>query len=276
MREADRGKLAAKLARLKAERPVAEQKSVAAPEEPAVEWALGDTLDELDEIDEGEIDSADADRYMDFLCGQLDILEIYDRYSGKRRRSRQHEANEIQVSCPIPGHVDKNPSASINLAKQAWVCYSCEEGGDALTIAGLNLSLDTRVPTEFMELRKRVLEDLGHDFITNARGFKEIVVPQWFSQRHERTKKPEIVADHTPQQEFFDLEEAVTEGELAREDPTLPDGLDFMDTMSELDEVSGRKETTSKALGALSEQVEKGLKKHPEAKKTPEKVEKTG
>ena len=44
--------------------------------------------------------------------------------------------DEALVPCPHPDHDDQNPSASINVAKRVWVCYSCGQGGSLERLLG--------------------------------------------------------------------------------------------------------------------------------------------
>lgn len=37
--------------------------------------------------------------------------------------------NELTMSCPFPGHIDNDPSFSINIHTQAWYCHGCHVGG---------------------------------------------------------------------------------------------------------------------------------------------------
>ena len=39
-----------------------------------------------------------------------------------------------EVSCHCPFHEDMSPSLSLNVAKNAWICFSCDRRGDALTM----------------------------------------------------------------------------------------------------------------------------------------------
>lgn len=39
-----------------------------------------------------------------------------------------------RVRCPLDLHPDKHPSAGVNLDKGVWKCFTCDRGGDALTI----------------------------------------------------------------------------------------------------------------------------------------------
>lgn len=48
--------------------------------------------------------------------------------------------NEALVSCPHPDHEDRNPSASINVSKRLWTCYSCGAGGTLEALLGGRIS----------------------------------------------------------------------------------------------------------------------------------------
>lgn len=46
---------------------------------------------------------------------------------------------EIQITCPLPDHPDRTPSASYNPTSQLWRCHACDLGGDARDIAAIGL-----------------------------------------------------------------------------------------------------------------------------------------
>jgi len=48
--------------------------------------------------------------------------------------------DEALVSCPHPDHDDHNPSASINVSKGVWVCYSCGRSGTIEKLLGERVS----------------------------------------------------------------------------------------------------------------------------------------
>ena len=48
--------------------------------------------------------------------------------------------DEALVSCPHPEHDDENPSASINIRKRLWVCYSCGKGGSLQSLFGQRIA----------------------------------------------------------------------------------------------------------------------------------------
>lgn len=44
--------------------------------------------------------------------------------------------DEALISCPHPDHDDRHPSASINIRKRLWTCYSCGAGGSLERLLG--------------------------------------------------------------------------------------------------------------------------------------------
>jgi hypothetical protein len=108
-------------------------------------------------------DRSDADREIDQLVNRVDIIEAYTRWCGKMRpviRGDQREG--IMVSCPVPGHADKNPSAWINLDKGTWFCGACDRGGDKMDIAAMHFGIDDYTGSNFHRLRELIALDLGY------------------------------------------------------------------------------------------------------------------
>lgn len=64
---------------------------------------------------------------------------------------------EWLVHCPHPDHDDRTPSASINVDKKVWYCYSCGEGGHLSGILSGRLA-DERVENLLEDLEKKLAE----------------------------------------------------------------------------------------------------------------------
>lgn len=107
---------------------------------------------------------SDADKEIDYLLQGLSIVDAYNKWCGKSRPNDKGKTEGIKVSCPIPVHPDKTPSAWLNTKKGTWYCASCQEGGDQYDIAAYRLGFP--VPgyktTNFRELRLKMAESLGY------------------------------------------------------------------------------------------------------------------
>lgn len=69
--------------------------------------------------------------------------------------------DEALVACPHPDHDDRNPSASVNVVKKVWVCYSCGRGGSLEDLLGTRVA-DPEV------------EDLLTELSTTLAGFDSV------------------------------------------------------------------------------------------------------
>lgn len=49
---------------------------------------------------------------------------------------------EQSIRCPLGTHEDRHPSASANLGRGVWMCYTCGIGGDAVTIVELRENVE--------------------------------------------------------------------------------------------------------------------------------------
>lgn len=65
--------------------------------------------------------------------------------------------DEMLVPCPHPDHEDTNPSASINVRKRVWVCYSCGQGGTLETLLGDRIA-DERVEDMLADLSAELVD----------------------------------------------------------------------------------------------------------------------
>lgn len=64
-----------------------------------------------------------TDDALDRLLNDIDVIEAYHKFCGKMRVDKRKRSRDgIKVSCPIPGHIDANPSAWVNTDKNVWYC----------------------------------------------------------------------------------------------------------------------------------------------------------
>ena len=124
---------------------------------PLPEFKSEDIPDVLPERDESEIE-------MDRIVESIDILDAYAKWCGKMTPKVGSKRESIMISCPIPGHADKNPSAWINLDKQTWFCAACDQGGDAHDIAAFHFGYPVpgyKEGATFHKLREQMAESFG-------------------------------------------------------------------------------------------------------------------
>ena len=74
------------------------------------------------------------DAEIDAVLGRLTISKAYEIFCGKMVPVIG-SGDEVRISCPIPGHLDAHPSASMNVATGVWYCPVCVEGGDRYDLA---------------------------------------------------------------------------------------------------------------------------------------------
>lgn len=102
----------------------------------------------------------------DLAVENIGILEAYERWCGKMTPERGRKTEGIKLSCPIPGHADKHPSAWANTENDTWYCGACGVGGDQYEIAAYHYGYDVpgfkNDPKEFRALKMQMAEDLGY------------------------------------------------------------------------------------------------------------------
>lgn len=132
-----------------------------------------------DLIPEEDYDQSEADVEMDKVIDSIDIIDAYNRWCGKMRPSVNNKRTEgIKISCPIPGHVDNDPSAWINLDKQVWFCGGCQVGGDKYDIAAYALGVsDYKEGANFHKLREGMAKDFGYTITKSPGGTVTIEAP---------------------------------------------------------------------------------------------------
>src|SRR5581483_3131750 len=86
------------------------------------------------------------------------IVDVYQRYSGKSLPAIRGTRPEVKVSCPLPSHEDRDPSASLNTQEQVWNCFLCG-CGDKYHLAARLYGLDTN--NDFPEVLQRMAVDFA-------------------------------------------------------------------------------------------------------------------
>jgi hypothetical protein len=129
--------------------------------------AVPDSLVDEDLIPDIEpFERSDEDLEIDGVLDRLNILDAYARWCGKMQPKVGSKRESIMVSCPMPGHADKNPSAWLNLDKDTWYCGGCQIGGDKYDIAAIQLGYPFpevyKTDGSFPDLRRDMAEDLGY------------------------------------------------------------------------------------------------------------------
>ena len=118
---------------------------------------------------------------LDDAISSLGIIEGYRKYCGKSEVEANGQTESIMVSCPIPGHADRVPSAWLNTDRDVFFCGGCQEGGDVYDLAAYHHGLTGyRADTSgrlFHELRKAIGTDLGFSFWPSPEGLMVPVPP---------------------------------------------------------------------------------------------------
>lgn len=137
------------------------------------------SIDDL--IPEIPYERSDEDNKLDKVISDISIVDAYQRWCGKSSPLvKPGQTEGIKVSCPIPGHTDKNPSAWLNTEKNTWFCGGCQLGGDAYDIAAYHFGYPVpgyKSGASFHELRRSMAKSYGYTFIKPPGVEHPIAVP---------------------------------------------------------------------------------------------------
>lgn len=161
-------------------------------------WAA-DLIPDIDGIGGDKKRDANDDA-LDRLLNDIDVIEGYHKFCGKMRVDKRRRTTDgIKVSCPIPGHVDANPSAWVNTDKNVWYCGRCSQGGDVYDLAAFHFGMPVPGYKEggsFHELRKKMALSYGYTFQEAPGLDKPLLVPPAQATagvvRHLPEPRPEI------------------------------------------------------------------------------------
>lgn len=136
---------------------------------------------EPDLVPEEVFERSEADQEIDAILEGIDVVDAYKRWCGKMIPVVKNGQREgIKISCPIPGHIDSDPSAWINLDKQTWFCGGCQVGGDKFDIAAYYTGFPVpgyKEGSDFHKLRERMASDFGYHIQTLPGGAVSITPP---------------------------------------------------------------------------------------------------
>jgi hypothetical protein len=134
-----------------------------------------------DLVPDASTERTEEDNQLDEVIKKIEILDAYARWCGKSTpvvASGQREG--IKVSCPIPDHPDRDPSAWLNLDKNTWYCGRCSQGGDVYDIAAYSFGFpvpDYKKGAAFHKLRKQMAESYGYVFVKPPGMTTPVLIP---------------------------------------------------------------------------------------------------
>ena len=116
------------------------------------------------------------DQDLTSAVAQLGIVEAYRRWCGKMEPKIGNRHESIMVSCPIPGHEDRNPSAWLNSDKNLGNCALCG-GFDIWDLLAIHMGMPwpSYKTSNFVEVKERMAQELGLALVTS--GGMEFVRP---------------------------------------------------------------------------------------------------
>ena len=108
---------------------------------------------------------AKTNETIDGLISSLGVVGAYKAFIHKMTPKVGRKSESIMISCPLPWHADKNPSAWMNSDKNTWFCGTCQRGGDVYDLAaiGLGYNLETYKEQSFVDLRKDIARHFGYE-----------------------------------------------------------------------------------------------------------------
>jgi energy-coupling factor transporter ATP-binding protein EcfA2 len=157
------------------------REAVEARRQKQAEEAAKVTQSDADLIPDSGHERTEEDKQLDEVIDKIDIVDAYNRWCGKsipKIATGQREG--IKISCPVPDHPDRDPSAWINLDKNTWYCGRCSVGGDVYDIAAYSFGFpvpDYKKGATFHKLRQQMAESYGYTFIKPPGMTSPVLVP---------------------------------------------------------------------------------------------------
>lgn len=108
---------------------------------------------------------SEDDIELDRIIEDINFPTAYNKWIGKSQAIQTKQDGNM-ISCPMPDHPDKNPSAWFNDAG-LWRCEYCDEGGDKYDLAAIHFGYPRpgyKDGAMFHKLRKDMAESFGWRF----------------------------------------------------------------------------------------------------------------
>lgn len=171
------------------------REAAAAPPVPEKLQAREQDADLIPEEDSG-YERPEEELTIDGIIDRIGVDEAYDRWIGKKRpQQRAGKREGVMISCPMPNHPDRNPSAWMNLDKKTWFCPGCDLGGDVIDLAAIHFGMsDYKSGKNFGEIRKAIAQDYGYTFLPVPGQREPALIPPPLSE--ETSPEPAEGADH--------------------------------------------------------------------------------
>lgn len=130
---------------------------------------------------------------VDAVLGRMDIVEAYNRYCHKMHCDPKGKTQSIMVSCPFPGHEDKDPSAQMTTEKGDGGVGNCplDGGFDKYDLAAWYYGFDVpgyKEGANFPELRRKMAEGMGYTFMVQGKD-------EWLVKSQPETQVPKMVSN---------------------------------------------------------------------------------
>jgi len=111
-----------------------------------------------------------SDKVVEQTLEQVNVVDAYVKFIGKMIPSiAPGQRESIMISCPLPTHADKDPSAWCNLDNNTWFCGGCQVGGDVYGLGAIGLGKTNNPQSDqswkegaaFPQLRREMAEAFG-------------------------------------------------------------------------------------------------------------------
>ena len=176
-----------------------------------------------------------SDEALDKLIDGIDILTAYQKWCGKMTPTvLPGQVESIMISCPVPGHEDKDPSAWVNTSKGLWHCSKCGIGGDKLDIAAYRFGIQDYKTGQsgkaFHDLRREIGKSEGWTF-ENQNGLLLGLSPE-----QQRAKAERIMAEAQAEFDAKKNAQSLVSFEMGTGSPSLPAPVLSIETGEQVDE----------------------------------------
>ena len=176
-----------------------------------------------------------SDEALDKLIDGIDILTAYQKWCGKMTPTvLPGQVESIMISCPVPGHEDKNPSAWVNTDKGLWHCMKCGIGGDKLDLAAFRFGIQDYKTGQsgkaFHDLRREIGKSEGWTF-ENQNGLLLGLSPE-----QQRAKAERIMAEAQAEFDAKKNAQTLVSFEMGTGSPSLPAPVLSIETGEQVEE----------------------------------------
>jgi DNA primase len=116
---------------------------------------------------------------------RISALDLYKKLQPPDKHPHQSKG-QIPISCPVPGHDDDDPSATLTPSLDVWNCHACDVGGSVV-----DMVMEARRMRDPLEAAEWIADEYGIRYRDMTKAERE----EWEKQKKEKERTQDALND---------------------------------------------------------------------------------